>query len=122
MNTQIDDPRLTAYALGELEGDEKREIESLVASSTEAREAIEDIRRTATRLEQELAQEPAAKLDDVSRQQIEARVLAGRIRRWGGYAIAASIVLLLGGFSTSVMLPSLHRARKYSQVVRPTGL
>jgi Ca-activated chloride channel family protein len=111
MKTQMDDPRLTAYALGELDGDEQREMEAFVASSAEAREAVEDVRRTATLLEGELAKEPAESLSDGARQQIKARVLAGRIRRWAGYAAAACVVLLVGWFAASVMGPELSRSR-----------
>ncbi|HKQ49192.1 MAG TPA: von Willebrand factor type A domain-containing protein [Phycisphaerae bacterium] len=111
MKTQMDDPRLTAYALGELDGAERVEVEALVASSAEARGAVEDVRRTAALLEEELAKEPVGSLGDEARQRIESRILAGRIRRWGGYAAAACVVLLVGGFAASVMMPSLSRSR-----------
>ncbi len=110
MTTGMDDPRLTAYALGELDGDERREVEALMASSAEARAAVEAVRETAALLEGELAKEPGATLGESARQQIEARVLAGRIRRWAGYAAAACVVLLVGGFAASVVTPSLNRS------------
>ena len=42
-----DDPRLTAYALGELEGDELSEVAALVAGNEDARRVVDAIRGTA---------------------------------------------------------------------------
>src|SRR5262249_6556995 len=65
MNTSInltDDPRLTAYALGELKGTERDEIERLVARSPAAKAEVEAIRELAGALTYELAGElPRAK-------------------------------------------------------------
>jgi Ca-activated chloride channel family protein len=119
MNTQIDVPRLTAFALGELDGDEQREMEALVAASAEARETIEDIRRTAALLETELAKEPVATLGKAARERIEARILAARIRRWSGYAAAACFVLLVSGIAASVMSPALNQTRETVHVEKP---
>ncbi|MEZ0296848.1 MAG: von Willebrand factor type A domain-containing protein, partial [Candidatus Methylacidiphilales bacterium] len=59
MTFQPNDPRLTAHALHELEGDDDcREIEALLASDSEARAAFEEIQAMASLLEQEL--KPAA--------------------------------------------------------------
>ena len=54
-----DDPRLTAYALGELDPQEAQEVEALVAESSEARACVEEIRTTASRLTQALRNEAA---------------------------------------------------------------
>ncbi|MFN7137981.1 MAG: anti-sigma factor family protein, partial [Limisphaerales bacterium] len=62
MNLSPDDPRLTAYALGELPADEVREVERAVADSPELRAAVEEIRQMADLLKGELADEPAASL------------------------------------------------------------
>ena len=40
------DPRLTAYALGELHGDELAEFERVLAESSVARDALAEIRET----------------------------------------------------------------------------
>src|SRR5262245_12857972 len=53
----IDDPRLTAYALGELKGAQREEIEHLLRASPEARAEVEAIRRMAGALTYELAGE-----------------------------------------------------------------
>lgn len=45
-----DDPRLTLYALGEMEAAERAEFEALLAQDAEARAAVAEIRQTATLL------------------------------------------------------------------------
>jgi Ca-activated chloride channel homolog len=57
-NPYHDDPRLTAYALGELEGDERREFERLLAESPAARAAVDDIRGIAVEITAHLRTEP----------------------------------------------------------------
>jgi hypothetical protein len=58
-NPQIspEDPRLTAYALGELEGDERAALEAAVRRDPELRRLVEDIRRVTVQLEDALAAE-----------------------------------------------------------------
>ena len=55
-----DDPRLTAYALGELDATERAEVEALIAANPAARSVVEEIRATAAQLESALAHESAA--------------------------------------------------------------
>lgn len=54
-----DDPRLTAYALGEMEPAERAEFEQWLQQHPEARKAVDEIRATATLLGDVLAEEPA---------------------------------------------------------------
>lgn len=51
----VDDPRLTAYALGELSGDEKAEIEKLIADSPEAQHFVNETQDLAGTLKAEYA-------------------------------------------------------------------
>ncbi len=44
MKINLDDPKLTAYALGELSGAEKTEMETAVAASAEAQEFVRELR------------------------------------------------------------------------------
>src|SRR5712691_7679723 len=44
MNINLDDPKLTAYALDELSGAEKAEMETAVAASPEAQEFVRELR------------------------------------------------------------------------------
>ena len=60
MSFDIDDPRLTAYALGELDADETEEVERLLADHPEAWKSIEEIRLTANWLTERLHDEQAA--------------------------------------------------------------
>jgi secreted protein with Ig-like and vWFA domain/anti-sigma factor RsiW len=55
-----DDPRLTAYALGELEGEELAAVEAALRDDSAARAAVEEIRATAGPLTAALATEAAA--------------------------------------------------------------
>ena len=52
------DPRLTAYALGEIDPAERSEIEQLLADREEARNYVAEIRQTAQWLAEELQKEP----------------------------------------------------------------
>ena len=63
MTMHLDDPRLTAYALGELDDSRERlEVEALVSNSDEARELVDEIRRTASMLSDELGVDPSSML------------------------------------------------------------
>jgi anti-sigma factor RsiW len=44
MNMNLDDPKLTAYALDELSGAEKAEMETTVAASPAAQEFVRELR------------------------------------------------------------------------------
>ena len=57
MKMNLDDPNLTAYALGELSGPARAEMESAVAKSAEARAFVQETRQIATLLETEFASE-----------------------------------------------------------------
>ncbi|MBI3864245.1 MAG: von Willebrand factor type A domain-containing protein [Planctomycetia bacterium] len=62
-----DDPRLTAYALGELDPTEQQEVERLLAESADARSAVKEIRELAGLLTAELKHEPAPALTATQR-------------------------------------------------------
>lgn len=57
-----DDPRLTAYALGELDPTEQAAFEQLLAESPDAQSALREIRELAGLLTSELRQEPVPEL------------------------------------------------------------
>ncbi len=69
-----DDPRLTAYALGELEPAERAAIEAALSESPEARAELEEIRSAAALLSDELRSETAPALTESQR----AAIVAGR--------------------------------------------
>lgn len=62
-----DDPRLTAYALGELDPTEVKAVEQLLAASPAAQGALQEIRELAGLLTAELRDEPAPALTDAQR-------------------------------------------------------
>jgi Ca-activated chloride channel family protein len=70
-----DDPRLTAYALGELDPTEQETIERLLAESPEAQNSVREIRELAGLLATELQHEPAPALTTAQRNAI----LAGNV-------------------------------------------
>jgi hypothetical protein len=89
-NSPIDDPRLTAYALGELDdAADKAEIEALLKASPEARAYVDETRKLGRLLQGELSAEPAPGLTDAQRDVIvrgDARDDAGG--DVGGHVIA----------------------------------
>ncbi len=106
MTIKPDDPRLTAYALGELEPGESAELEALLKENPSAESEISAIRETAALLEGELAAAPALELSDEQR----SRVITGgdeprqkiitpgpdvfsRTSRWLGITAAAACVV-----------------------------
>ncbi|MFQ5734732.1 MAG: von Willebrand factor type A domain-containing protein, partial [Planctomycetaceae bacterium] len=62
MTNYHDDPRLTAYVLGELSPGETAEVEALLAESADARAAVEEIRGVSNQLSDRLAAEAAPAL------------------------------------------------------------
>jgi len=79
MRIDANDPRWTAYVLGELADEKDRaEIEAALHESEEARALVDEIRAGARLLAQELQAEPAAGLSAGQRQQIESRINRGR--------------------------------------------
>lgn len=93
------DPRLTSYALGELDEMQLADIEQLLEGSSVARRAVDEIRETAALLAQEFGQEPCPGLLDVHRLTIERRLRdsqrwESRIS-WVAAAVAASLLVAI---------------------------
>jgi Ca-activated chloride channel family protein len=104
MNLDANDPKWTAYALGEITDEtERAEMERILEESGEIRRTVEEIRQTAGLLKEELMAEPAVHLTANQRERIEAKATAGRI--WFGLkpawvtACAAAAVLALSFFT-----------------------
>ena len=100
----VDDPRLTAYALGELEGDEAAAVAAAVAADPTLAAEVDAVRAFGAGLAAELAAEPAPALDAAARAAIltggraaandEAGPVAPR-RAWRGW-LAAGLFLAAG--------------------------
>lgn len=69
----IDDPRITAYALGELEGDDAALIEAQMNSDPALAAAVDEARKIAELLRHEFATEPAITLTAEQRERIETK-------------------------------------------------
>jgi len=119
-----DDPRLTAFALGEIEDAERPEIEAGLASDPKARALVEEIRATARLLTETLHAEAAPGLDLGRLQSIEDRLATvpapapkpAPRRRWARWAVAACLL----GLAATFLVPTLRtfRARPASD---PSG-
>src|SRR5262245_3331968 len=104
-----DDPRLTAFALGEIDEDtERAEIEARLHEDPEARAFVEDVRRLAQVLTEELHREPAPGLEDDHRAAIERALVAKPGPRLIGTiplpkvryaAMAATVLVAVGAFA-----------------------
>jgi Ca-activated chloride channel family protein len=108
------DPRLTAYALGELDDTELGAIEAIVADSQDARRFVEEVRETARLLREELHAEPHPGLSEEQKHLIEGCLTApassptarnGRAR-WFGYAVAASVLVGSGVLAVQMIRPA----------------
>lgn len=112
MAIEIDDPRLTAYALGELEGAERADIERFVAASAEARAVVEEIRATAEVLSAGLGGEKGPELQVMQRERVRRAAMDGnQSRRSMGFAKAAIIFLVVGIPAGVIVSTSMNGAR-----------
>jgi Ca-activated chloride channel family protein len=114
--TRIDenDPRLTAYALGELERDEAKAIEDALAAQPELRQAVEEVSAMSTLLSNELRKEPVSTLSEAQRAQIQERargvVPIDRARRRRRVVIAAASALAASIAAVGFFTVALRRS------------
>jgi Ca-activated chloride channel family protein len=80
MKLDPNDPRLTAYTLGELDETEQEAIEHGLLHSEAARQTVDDIRATAELLKEELNNEPGLQLSEGQQLAIERKFQAGKGR------------------------------------------
>jgi hypothetical protein len=120
MRSEADEMSLTAFALGELEGDERAAVEARVAASADDRQYVEDVRAAANLVAAELGREPSVSLDAIHYAAIELRlrgdagathppdrraVVRGRIGL--GLSIAASVAIV--ATALTFILATIHR-------------
>jgi Ca-activated chloride channel family protein len=128
MKIENDDPILTAYALGELSDADRRAVEAELAMNPAAREAVSEIRATANLLSQQLQLQQLKEME-AFKQTVAKRPLklpagkvkfADRVQGWPArvftIAVAASIVLVVGGIPLAILLGN-QRARQASVVL-----
>jgi hypothetical protein len=70
MKLTTDDPKLTAYALGELPASERGAVEAALQQSPECRQAVEEIRGMSALLDRELAAEPCLQLQTAQQEAV----------------------------------------------------
>jgi Ca-activated chloride channel family protein len=79
MKIDANDPRWTAYALGEIkDAGERAELERILLESEEIRQMVEEIRRTADLLNDSLKNELPVTLTEAQRDRIESQVTKSR--------------------------------------------
>jgi|GEM_PF-5477755 len=122
MKLSPDDPKLTAYALGELDAAERAAVEAVLAGSPEARAAVEEIRAAAGRLTSELAAEACPELTPAQRAALASPATAKvvpfpswRVWRTAGIAAAAACVIGLAGWALFGPAPDKRHAKSESQ-------
>src|SRR5262245_60672416 len=112
MNINPDDPKWTAYVLGELNDAERTQVEKELESSAVAREVVEEIRLATDLLRQELTQEQAVGLAPEQRRAITNVASERRVRpmlRWAGVAASVAAGLLV---VATLSIQSLLRSRE----------
>src|SRR5262249_33843437 len=101
MTWNMDDPRWTAYVLGEITGDERDELDRVLESDAEARAYVASLREAVGAIERELHAQAPRPLDDLQRQRIQRAAAPRPRRRWWiagvtAAAATAGMVLVLG--------------------------
>lgn len=134
MNLNPDDPRLTAYALGELEPAECAAIETELAKSPDLHQAVQEIRQTAGDLREQFAAEPCPRLLPEQRQALEAQLQPDNIihlPRWrfvrtAAWAAVAAVVMAAlawqGWFAAPAKRPPGQLAKVTPPTAAPTAL
>ena len=111
-----DDPRVTAYVLGELSADEAREFEQAMQQSPHLATAVSDFRSTIQSLEIAFGDEPPMSLSDQQKSELDSAAVSGNelaskslstqltvARPWLRWIMAAAIggILIGSGFFLS---------------------
>src|SRR5436189_5231991 len=98
MNINPDDPKWTAYVLGELSETERVQVEKELEYSAAAREVVEEIRLATSLLRQELSAEALTSLSPEQRNAIAVAAVPQRTRpiwRWAALAVPAAAAVLV---------------------------
>jgi len=127
MNFDPNDPRLTAFALDELVGGERAEVEALLGQSAEGHRYVEEVRAYARLLTEILCAEPSPGLSLEHRQAIDAGLHAApavpavaprRGVRWVPILTAAASLLLVAGLSLSAYNAARPAGRRLLEIAR----
>ena len=104
MKINLDDPNLTAFALGELSGAEHAAMEQAVASSPEAQEFVAETQQLSRLLKSEYAADqhlPPERSPNIIRMEEQRRLWSST--QWGSLAAALAIFAVIGAFAVSTI-------------------
>jgi hypothetical protein len=120
MSEKYTPEELTALAVGELDEIRAAEIEGMLSDDPEGRQMVDDLRRVAGILSDELATEEAVKLTAAQKLAIQSADPDRRVplRLWIPLSIAASVLMLLG---VTLLLTDYFSARP-STTAGPTAV
>lgn len=120
MTIDLNDPRLTAYALGELTEAERGAVETALAESPGAREAVDEIRATAESLETALRSEPLPRLATEQRAAITATqpATATSLFRFGRTFVGLAASLMFVSFIGWLAIGSIYSRPLTVQVMK----
>lgn len=112
MNIDANDPRWTAYALGEVtDPSERAEMDRALEESPDAQRLVDEIRDTSLLLANELHAEPALGLTNAQRRRIDARSRREKGWSWLRLSWAMPAFAVIG-----IVLVSLVAVRIYRQI------
>ncbi len=94
------DPKLTAFALGELEGEEEIQMRQIVEKDSELKSEVESIKNLAKSLEADLKMSEPVRLEQADRD----AVFAKTIDRSGGWWKSKSVLFPAGGLLAALFL------------------
>lgn len=112
MNLDIDDPRLTAFALGELPEAERPDIEQALADQPDLAREIEQIRLTARWLSEQLHEEQSREAVAAAPPLRLAADTPGKRRFWRRHPWMSAAALVMLGTSTALLMPAIRSARE----------
>jgi Ca-activated chloride channel family protein len=121
MSTNYDDPKWTAYVLGELSETERAMLDAELESSQEAREFVQELRHAVSIMKEGLAAQSNPTLTPQQRVSVKRAASTVPVKRWSPLA---SSLAWAGGLAAAVLLiatisiPSLFRSRQAAQDVR----
>jgi Ca-activated chloride channel homolog len=102
----LDDPKLTAFALGELEGEEAIQMKQVIDQDPEAKKHVDEIRATASLLSEELKKEERPRLSVAQREEILAKTV-GAAKSQGAWWKSWKVGLSFGGTLAAAVLAIL---------------
>src|SRR5215469_3245156 len=112
MSTDRDNPKWTAYVLGELDASERAALESELESSEEAREFVQELRLAASMMKDGLAAHADVTLTPEQRFSIQGASSVRPAKPWFARPLAWTGGLAAAVLLAAISIPSLLRSRQ----------